>query len=341
MDLLSRTWKFFLLVAALCAFLLLLAGVIGPLLLNFASQTAVSSFDHRLRSKKIGSVKATFRKIDLKLTGDIVWKGVAIHISSRKDSGNLAIVQGTWRMRKIGLIIKDLLKGTFFLKIDGLQFQPKTQIPFTKALHLANESCLIYASLPPEIFFTGERKAWFLLEDFLKNGTTDFPLSLSGRITFLMKGAEILLRFRFIEKNKKWALEIDPEDLRQVADLMGELVTDEEVKVMSGNPLKMIEVLRMKTQTRKTAADVCGKVSKDLDSRCRHILFSYKLTKAFGQKFAKLLTDAREIGDEDDSYSERVMDDQDNKLGRKYALERCPEKEMLEEVMDQNAEKAP
>lgn len=287
----------------------------------------------------MGSVKATFKKVDLKLTGDVVWKGVALYINSGKNSGDLAMAQGTWRMQRVELTIKDLLKGTFFLKIDGLQFQPKTQTSYTKSLLMVNERCLIYATISPGIFFTKGRKACLLLKDFLENGATDLPLNLSGRITFLMKGAEILVRFRFVEGDKKWALEVDPRDLRQVADLMGEPVTNEEVKVMSKNPLKMIEVLRMKNQTRKTSKDVCGKMSYDVESHCRHVLFSYKLTKAFGQKFAKRLTDAREIGDEDDDDVERMMDDQDAKRGREYALERYPEKEMLEEVIERNPDK--
>lgn len=341
MILLRKTLKLFTLLAILCASFLLFASVAGPLLLNLASNAAVFSLDRKLKSKKLGSVKVSFRKVQLKLTGDVVWKGVAVHIISRKDSGDLAIAQGTWRIRQAELVVKDFLKGTFFLKIDGLQFQPKTQISYTKSLLLVNESCLIYSTIPPGVFFSGPRRVWLLLKDFLENGTTVLPLRLSGRVTFLMKGSEILLRFHFIERNKRWALEVDPKDLRQVADLMGDPITNEEVKVMAGNPLKMIEVLRIKTQTRKTAAEICGKISTDLESRCRHVLFSYKLTKAFGQRFAKHLTDAREIGDKDDSYEERVLDDQDSKQGREYALGKYSEKEMLKEVLAKNAEKAP
>jgi len=339
MILLRKTLKLFSLLAILFASFLLLTSVTGPLLLNLASNAAVFSIDRKLKSKKLGSVKVTFKKVQLKLTGDVVWKGVAVHLTSRRDSGDLAIAQGTWRVRQVELVVKDFFKGTFFLKIDGLQFQPKTQISYTKSLLLVNESCLIYATIPPGVFFSGTRRVWLLLKDFLESGTTVFPLRLSGRVTFLMKGSEILLRFHFIERNKRWALEVDPKDLRQVADLMGDPVTNEEVKVMAGNPLKMLEVLRIKTQSRKTAAEVCGKISSDLESRCRHILFSFKLTKAFGQRFAKHLTDAREIGDKDDSYEERVLDDQDSKRGREYALGKCSEKMMLKEVLAENAEK--
>jgi hypothetical protein len=337
----KKILKFFILAVSFCVFLLLSVSLVGPLLLNLTSQATVSYLDRQLKFKKMGSVRATFKKVDLKLTGDIVWKDVALYINSGKNSGDLAMAHGTWRMQRVELTIKDLLRGTFFLKIDGLQFQPETQSSYAKSLLLVNERCLIYATISPGIFFTKGRKACFLLKDFLENGATDLPLNLSGRITFLMKGAEILFRFHLVERDKKWGLEVNPGDLRQVADLMGEPVTNEEVKVMSKNPLKMTEVLRMKNQARKTAKDVCGKMSYDAESHCRHVLFSYKLTEAFGQKFAKRLTDAREIGDKDDDNLERMIDDQDAKQGREYALERRSEKELLEEVIMQSAEKSP
>jgi hypothetical protein len=61
----------------------------------------------------------------------------------------------------------------------------------------------------------------------------------------------------------------------------------------------------------------------------RHVLWSYLLTKEFGGAFAVEVTNAHETGKTGNTREERLMDINNNEIGREYARRGEEEQELL------------
>ena len=65
----------------------------------------------------------------------------------------------------------------------------------------------------------------------------------------------------------------------------------------------------------------------------RHVLWSYLLTREYGVDFSMKVTDAHEEGRTENTRDEKLMDINNNRIGRNYAKSGYPETSLLAILM--------
>ena len=116
------------------------------------------------------------------------------------------------------------------------------------------------------------------------------------------------------------------------AGLMGDKLTPREEVLFAAHPDKLERLRKSADYARAMATLAYGRDPNVPEDAYRHVLWSYLLTKEFGDYFAKQVTDAHESGSKNTPAQWR-MDLNNNTIGRNYAAEGCDESEILRRVM--------
>ena len=124
-----------------------------------------------------------------------------------------------------------------------------------------------------------------------------------------------------------------PEDLRRIAKILNEDLTEPEIQVYSAYPMRSPKLFYVRNRARsisKLARQQDNRISRDA---YRHLLWSYMLTKEYGPQFAEVVTSAHEEGETDNTEADHIMDYRNNDLGRMYALEGRGESDLRQLVL--------
>lgn len=153
--------------------------------------------------------------------------------------------------------------------------------------------------------------------ELITNGDATMPMTGEGTIEFNLKNKPVILRL-FVEEPGN-QLKLDESDVKKIAGLFREKLTDAEIELVAANPLRTPELLRIKDDAESSARKAKVKDPTIPEDAYRHVLWSYLLTKKYGAEFAEQVTDAHEQGDTGNTPAERDMDYNNNSLGRQYA----------------------
>jgi hypothetical protein len=108
-------------------------------------------------------------------------------------------------------------------------------------------------------------------------------------------------------------------------------------QIVQANPdraAKIAEISYYAKSTAKQAHEINPVVPEDA---YRHVLWSYLLTKEFGSKIAKEITDSYEAFEFTDSDADHRMDFNNNEIGRRYYLEGVTQENIPERVINDPA----
>ena len=180
------------------------------------------------------------------------------------------------------------------------------------------------------------------LSSFFSNGSTFVPVDFSGILHFTFNDEPIRARF-FTKRrsNGSYALQINEEFFQTAAWSNNYKMTDAEAKILSEYPFRMPELVNIMAEAKQTSEGV-NNIRDIPEDAYRHILWSYLLTRAYGPKFAKQVTDAHEIGDSSNTEAEHQMDYHNNAIGRKYAMSNYKKHELLRRLInDKNVIREP
>ena len=205
------------------------------------------------------------------------------------------------------------------------------QVPSEWRIELERVQCQFEMGL-----LNPEKSIRRLLPEFVRlvtEGETVLPLELSGKLSFWLKGKPAEVGLGVSQKKDTYAILLNREDLLPLLDRFEEKLTEAEVDVIAAYPLRAVRLLEIKDRAEsmsKRAFMLDATVPQDA---YRHILWSFLLTKAYGEDFAKQVGDAHEKGDTGNTASERLMDLHNNAIGRKYAAEQIVERTVLQRVL--------
>jgi len=168
------------------------------------------------------------------------------------------------------------------------------------------------------------------LRDLAQGTPTALPLEFSGITSFRVRQEVVkaaLATHR--DDDGRTRLTMDRESLQVISKVMGEQLTAPELELLAANPLQSPRLLRIRDQAQETAYQAHAAQEFIPEDAYRHVLWSYLLTKAYGEKFATAVTDAHEQGGTDNSEAERQMDYANNAAGRRYAGRKVKQEELL------------
>ena len=111
--------------------------------------------------------------------------------------------------------------------------------------------------------------------------------------------------------------------------------TESEIEVVADYPLRAPQLLRIKDKAEDTSEAAAKSNSLVPEDAYRHILWSFLLTKEYGGDFARRVTDAHEVPENDTrALADFTMDIANNAVGRRYAKIGIPENSILTTLMN-------
>ena len=176
------------------------------------------------------------------------------------------------------------------------------------------------------------------LEDFLRNGKSVLLIEFSGTNSFLLRQKLFKINMLVQKKDQEYLLVLDRNDMERVASLLYQelelekKLTEAEIDLLTYNPLKSAQLLRVMDYAITQAKEVGRREPKTDTASFRHALWSFTLTKSYGEAFAKVVTDAHEIGDYGESEAAHQQAYNNNAIGRRYASAGYEESSILERV---------
>jgi hypothetical protein len=168
---------------------------------------------------------------------------------------------------------------------------------------------------------------------FLQEGKTQIPFGFRARSTFKIGEAVVKGDITTRRKNGYFFIVISPDDLRKISATLKEDLTEEEIRLLSLNPLRAQAILRITKYARVQSEAAYAKDATVPEDAYRHVLWSFLLTKQFRPEFAKQVTDAHEIGSvKRNTEADHRMDYHNNEVGREYVKKGYGEGQILQMV---------
>ncbi|MDP2854724.1 MAG: hypothetical protein Q8O28_10845 [Smithellaceae bacterium] len=181
------------------------------------------------------------------------------------------------------------------------------------------------------------------IQQFTTLGVTKMPLSFSATTKFELQGKLCTARLSVENKGEEYRLVMDKSDLEKIVSQMtGKKPNPVDIAVIARNPVKAPLLIKIRDKAEATALLATQQNPKFPEDAYRHILWSYLLTKAYGEQFAKEVTDAHEAyADEEEIQKQGLInwtsasyqDLVNNALGRQYATLGYSEPDILERIL--------
>lgn len=176
-------------------------------------------------------------------------------------------------------------------------------------------------TINPQRIFEHVKNRFLEVMRLFTDGHTKEQVTFSGRCHFSLNKSILDVTLETVGDGTESRLVMRPEDIKQFSDILDETLTAPETELLAQNPLRVPRLLRIRDfaeQTSETVHQQDRRVSKDA---YRHVLWSYLLTRTYGEDFAKQVTDAHETETAEPDEAERIMDLKNNEIGRRYALQ--------------------
>lgn len=311
---------------AVCAALLLGAYLATGRLVEMATEKAVAHIRGEAPNHGIRVVSLTYREAFFRLPGTMYWTGVHSVLQVRPRSflpgnGDLSVDAG-----RILLRLERPKERSFLLQAEdisvsfpqegGEQGRSENLLRGKKAEIRFTLNSLAPAPMKEEAKAVADQ-----LEELLRTGKSPLSVAFTGEVSLRLGGETVRTRIRIEEVDGQSTVVIQE---GAVADFAGKFglkqpLTGSEVKLIARNPLKAHRLFEIRTDARDTSRKASRGKSGVPQDAYRHVLWSYLLTKEYGEAFAEEVTDAHEEGNTGNTTEERLMDLENNTLGREYA----------------------
>lgn len=181
------------------------------------------------------------------------------------------------------------------------------------------------------------------LKRFSQEGVTKIPIQFSGDQKFILKGKPYTMKVWVEHENDEYRLVMDEKSLEQFGNVGVRIsATKGDRKILAQNPLRLPQLLRIRDKA-ETMASIARRNDPNIpEDAYRHVLWSYLLTKVYGEEFARQVTDAHESEIDSEEMAQKgkrkqnaskYQDFHNNAIGRSYALKGYSESNILRLVL--------
>ncbi len=177
-----------------------------------------------------------------------------------------------------------------------------------------------------------------VLEDdvrrLLREGAFRVPARIEGVARFPVETTWHEVHVRSRAELGETRLLIDEADVRAIARSFNLPLTAAETALVAANPVRAPGLLRISQGAKEAAEALHARDPGYPYDAYRHVLWSWRLTRAYGPEFAERVTDAHEVGSTYEfGEANRLMDLHNNAVGRAWALAGVPERELVRRVL--------
>jgi hypothetical protein len=180
------------------------------------------------------------------------------------------------------------------------------------------------------------------IKEFSQEGRTVLPIEFLAEEVITLNEGTFSLSVWVEKENGHYRLVANKDDLVFISQNIlpeNQTSTPADIDIIANNPIKALQLLRIRSKASKTALDAHAKDPGVPESAYRHVLWSYLLTREYGANFAKEVTDAHELTP--DTLGKNIpaaeafhrQDYTNNEVGRRYAQQGFDESKIMNLVM--------
>jgi hypothetical protein len=314
-------------------------------LLEKGSHKALDYLADRAADNGFEMIQPEFRDVEFLSARTVAWSGISTKLKLRKTPLFSAAQEISLKSERIVLNLENIWNRTFLLTAEGMNLAVKTIRGKTQSIEdrpalgrIEGQHLTLFFQLdflkPQEI---PTHLSWILknIVNLLNEGRCSLVLAFSGVSTVSIRGKPFSIELSTELDNNQTIIIINEADVMAISeefDLLRPL-TLAEVKLLSRNPLRVPRLLEIMQYARKISTNEYQNNPLVPEDAFRHILWSYLLTREYGADFAMKVTDANEEGRTDNTQDDRLMDINNNRIGRNYAKAGYPETSLLSKLM--------
>jgi hypothetical protein len=333
--------KFLLTLIVVLALLIVCGIMVVDFVLEKASNKALEYLAAEGTSRGIKVEFARFEDVGLSGLRAVRWKDFVAVINAPKY---IALSPGEDVILSIGEINLDLprlLKGVAAITANDIGVRVKRNPTSAESSGVQIEGIgqgKLIVELLLDLTDKGKLAASFeaapkMALQFLQEGKTQIPFGFRAKSTFKINGSFVGADITTQKQGGYYFLVMSPDDLRKIAAMLKEDLTEEEIRLVSLHPLLAPAIFKITNYARTCSEVAYAKDAKVPEDAYRHVLWSFLLTKEFGPEFAERVTNAHEIGAVTfNTDADHQMDYNNNKVGRDYAKAGYAEGLILQKV---------
>ena len=319
--------KFFFILIPLLALLI----VCGVMVANFALEKAsYMALEHLAAEGASRGIKVEFARFEVGLSGlkTVTWKDFVTVVNAPKY---IALSPGEDVILSIGEINLDLarlFRGVAAVTAYDIGLRVKHGAASAEGLDVQMEGInqgQLRVEMPLDFTDKGTLAASLAeapqkVLEFLQEGRTRIPFGFRAKSIFKIGGSVAEADITTKLQGGYYFLVLSPDDLRKIAGMLQEGLTEEEIRLFSLRPFLAPAIFKITSSARTRSEAAYAKDATVPEDAYRHVLWSFLLTREFGPEFAKQVTDAHEIGTvKFNTEADHQMDYNNNRVGRDYA----------------------
>lgn len=347
----SRRKKVLLWINAILLIILIAAFFVANALLDQATRKAMTHVTQVANKQGLEIAEPRFESAKLSGLLSAHWSGLRAKI--RLPEGADSESNRLWDVHVNHLKVRKGLSENSVVEIDRVTItsgaepgdenthdQGKVIPASQRIIKLENIRC----ECPLSLFNPGKSLRTILPEVIRLLTATEFnlPLELEGYLLFSLRGDPIEIGIEVKKTEDLYVLRLTSADLARVSERFDEKLTEAEVELIAGYPLRAARLLEI-----KDTAEVDSSAAHQRDTTVpkdayRHILWSFLLTNVYDADFAKRVGDAHEKGETGNTPAEREMDYHNNAIGRSYSEKKYIRGSLLKRLLaDSNVQREP
>lgn len=329
--------------------------LVSGMILEMASDRAIDTIVKNVKSPNIEYTRPQFRDVNLSSFDAVTWEGVSFDVrivrDDTKTAEELSIMIG-----EMTISLESFSERAVLLNVKGVSALAKERGSgaLSDISGAGDRMERGYLKVPIKLKGFGKEVVFQQVRDLIKeinmfstHGVTKIPLFFSATEVFEIKKKPYTAKLSVEKKGDEYRLVMDKDDVKIIAATMsGRKATPMDIEVISHNPIRAPQLLRIRDKAAVAAKLAHQQDSKIPEDAYRHVLWSYLLAKTFGEAFAKEVTDAHEVFVDAQKLSKEEIetmsidsyqDLRNNAIGRGYAKMEYPESAILERVLTDKA----
>lgn len=287
---------------------------------------------------KSGAVisEISFQKAGLASWRSLKWEGVSAHVKPR-DS-RIPGREFSFIVDRLELEIEAALEGVLLLKGSNMSLsqissglsQGKPEPKKVKSIQGDFSLRVKVQPLSSRGAAAAIRKSLKDVSVLVREGRSGADLDYRGTSYFSIKGTRFFAQLYTVREGGEVRLVMNAEDVSRIAVQLDEELTPAEILLISRNPVRAPRLFEIKEAAKRKAAEAAAREEDFPQDAYKHVLWSYLLTREYGEVFSKEVTDAHEKGSRKNTQADHLMDYQNNVVGSRYALEKVAEADVLD-----------
>ncbi|HBB17669.1 MAG TPA: hypothetical protein DCZ97_11995 [Syntrophus sp. (in: bacteria)] len=335
-------------------FVLIACGLylVSGMILEMASDRAIDTIVKNIKSPNIEYTRPQFRDVNFSSYDAVTWEGVSFDVRIVRDETAKTAEELSIMIGAMTISLESFSEPAVLLDVKGLSALAKeggsgVMSDISRAgdrMERGNLKVLVkLKGFSKRAVYQQVRDLIREINMFSTNGATKIPISFSATEVFEIRKKSYTAKLSVEKKDDEYRLVMDKDDLKIVAAAMsGEKATGMDIEVISRNPIKAPQLLRIRDKAAVTAKLARQRDPSIPEDAYRHTLWNYLLAKTFGEAFAKEVTDAHEVFEDEAKMSKEAIENMNiesyqdlnnNAVGRSYAKMEYPESDILKLVL--------